>query len=327
MPDYRVGLSHDLFRADGSAIVAEENFRRLAEAGCAAVPLPARDAYGPADLDGLHALIVRQTRVPGETLRAVAAKGFRHVARFGSGFDRIDIAAANLSQVVVTTTPDAVTRPVAVANISLVLSLASQVVPLDALLRAGNWAERGTITSIAPYGRTLGIVGLGRIGKETARLALGLGMRVVACTGSGNGGADGVELLDFDAVLSKSDFLCLACPQTDTNRGMMGTAQFEAMKPGAYFINTARGGLVDEAALYTALTDGHLAGAALDVFSSEPIKPDHPLIGLKNVLLTPHAIATSDDMLNACWAGCVEAVLAVRDGRPPASVITDFSAP
>lgn len=320
---YRVGLSHDIFRPDGAPVMSPANYDKLAEAGCIPVPLPETRAFSPADLAGLDAVIVRTAQVPGDTLEAAAKDGFRHVARFGAGYDKVDIGAANRAGVAVTTTPDAVTRPIAVANITLMLTLLAQVSRFDAMVRAGRWAERGSVTALTPTGRTLGIVGLGRIGKETARLALGLGMRVVACTGSGTGGAEGVEMMGLDAVIARSDVLCLACPLTETNRGMMGAAQFAAMKPGAYFVNTARGGLVDETALHAALTEGPLAGAALDVFETEPVAADNPLLGLDNVLLSPHAVGTSDEMFNVCWLGCIDAVTAIRDGRPPASLITD----
>ncbi|WP_172298018.1 2-hydroxyacid dehydrogenase [Pseudoruegeria sp. HB172150] len=325
MTDYRVGVSHDCYRLDGTPIIPQSLYDRLETAGCIPVPLPKRTEYRPGDLDRLSALIVRQTRVSSEVMEATPT--LRHVARFGAGFDRVDIACADRLRITVSTTPNAVTLPVAMGNIALTLALATQIRPLDRLIRAGRWSQRSAIQGIAPYGRTLGIVGLGRIGKETARLALGLGMDVIACTGSGRGGMEGVTMLPFDAVVAKSDFLCLACPLMPETARMMGPSQFAAMKPGAYFISTSRGGLVDEPALLEALTGGNLAGAALDVFAEEPAGAENPLMQLENVILTPHAICNTDDMYNSCWNGAVDAVLAVREGRQPESVVTAFDGP
>lgn len=320
---FRVGLAHDFIGSDGNPIVAQKHFDRLKDAGCDPVVLPVTQEYKPGDLDDLNALIVRQTKVTEDAM--AAAPNLRHVARFGAGYDRVDISAANRLKIVVSTIPNAVTKPMAMGNITFVLALAGKLFALDKLTREGRWAERSAFQGIAPYGRTLGVVGLGRIGRETARLALNIGMEVIGCTGSGRGEMDGVRLCSFEEVISEADFVCLACPLTPETDKLMGKAAFGKMKPGAFFINTARGGLVDEAALGEALSSGHLAGAALDVFREEPISADNPLKNLDNIILTPHAIGITDDMISTCWNGCVDAVLAVRDGKMPESVVTDFS--
>lgn len=251
-----------------------------------------------AAVPGVHALLVRSaTKVPARVLEA--ADALELVGRAGVGVDNVDVAAATARGVVVMNTPTGNTITTAELAISLLTSLARHVPRADRSVRSGQWSKKG-LMGTELTGKTLGVIGLGRIGAEVARRGQGLCMKVVAHDPylSGTGAAspvDGVALVDLDELLEQADFVTLHVPLMDATRGLIGKDQIARMKPGARLINAARGGLIDEAAMIEALDAGHLAGAAMDVLADEPPGPDHPLVGRDDVILTPHLGASSQE--------------------------------
>lgn len=247
---------------------------------------------------GVHALLVRSaTKVTAPVL--AAASSLQMVGRAGVGVDNVDVDAATGQGVVVMNTPTGNTTTTAELAISLMCALARHLPRADRSVRSGTWSKQGLMGSELT-GKTLGVIGIGRIGAEVARRGLGLCMQVVASDPylSGTGASSpvpGVALLELDDLLAQSDFVSLHVPLTDGTRGMIGADQMARMKPGARIINAARGGLIDEQALHSALQSGHLAGAALDVFADEPPGPDHPLLALDQVIATPHLGASSKE--------------------------------
>ena len=218
----------------------------------------------------------------------LALPGLRVIARTGVGYDRIDMASATRHKVAVTITPSANHAAVAEHTLTLILALAKAVVPTDQQIRAGHWP----VTTSRPLrGRTLGTFGLGRIGRGVATRALAFEMTVIATETYPDrefAARHGVELVDFDTLLARSDVLTIHSPLTDETRGLFDEQAFVRMKRGSVLVNTARGPLVKEADLVEALRSGHLSGAGLDVFEREPTEADNPLLAMDNVVVSSH---------------------------------------
>jgi D-3-phosphoglycerate dehydrogenase len=242
------------------------------------------------------ALIVRsETKVTAQVMDA--ARNLRAIGRAGVGVDNIDVPAATARGIVVMNAPDGNTMTTAEHTLALLLALARRVPQGHASLRAGRW-DRKKFVGTELRGKTLGIVGLGRIGKVVAARARGFEMRVVAFDpfiSQEQARELEIELATLEDVCARADFLTVHTPLTAETRGIIGAAEIARMKKGAYIINCARGGLVDEKALHAALTEGRLAGAALDVFEQEPPAPDNPLLSLDNVIVTPHLGASTKE--------------------------------
>lgn len=221
------------------------------------------------------------------TARVFAAcPDLRIVARCGVGTDSVDMRGAAEAGVVATNTPGAMSEAVADFAFGMMLCIARRLHEGDALMRSGGWDEfRGS----GVYGKTLGLVGVGRIGKAVAERAKGFRMRVLACDPAlPPGDSGGIESTDLETVLRESDYVSVHAPSTPQTNRMFDAAAFRQMKPTAYFINTARGALVNEADLIAALESGTIAGAALDVYAKEPLPADHPLRRAPRCLLEPH---------------------------------------
>ena len=247
-------------------------------------------------LPGAHAVLVRSaTKITERVLQSTS--DLQLVCRAGVGVDNVHVPTATSRGVVVMNTPTGNTITTAELAISLMCSLARHVPLADRKVREGSWSKKGLMGSEIT-GKTLGVIGLGRIGAEVAKRGMGLCMNVVAhdpyLSGTGaSSPVSGVDLLGLDALLERSDFISLHVPLMDSTRGMIGEKQLALLPKGARVINAARGGLVDEEALLAALETGHLAGAALDVFTQEPPSKDHPLMRREDVILTPHLGAAS----------------------------------
>jgi D-3-phosphoglycerate dehydrogenase len=212
------------------------------------------------------------------------------VSRCGVGIDSVDTTAATAAGILVTNTPGAMTESVGDYTFALLLGIARRIHEGDALMRSGGWGE---YPGAAVAGKTLGLVGCGQIGQAVARRASGFAMRVLAY--DPQVGAQGlandlshVQFASLETVLQESDFVSLHAPNLPETRNMFNAERFALMKPTAYFINTARGALVDETALVTALEQGKIAGAATDVYQQEPLPADSPLRTAPRLLLTPH---------------------------------------
>jgi phosphoglycerate dehydrogenase-like enzyme len=239
------------------------------------------------------------------------------VARVGVGFDSVDTAAATAAGVAVCTAPGTNQESVAEHVFALMLGFTRHVVPRTNLIRAGGWPRH---FSLPLRGTTLGLAGLGRIGRAVATRAAAFGMRVVAydpLPDATFAAAYQIQLVSFPELLAASDFLSLHLPLTLGTRHVMNAAAFAAMKPSAVLVNTSRGGLVDENALVAALTAGELAGAVLDVLEEEPPPAGHPLFAFENVLLTPHAAGVDTRSLDDMARSAAEAIASIWKGEWP----------
>jgi len=251
-------------------------------------------------LAGCDGLVVRsETKVTAEVMKS--AERLRVVGRAGVGVDNIDVQAATNRGIVVMNAPDGNTITTAEHTIALLVSLARNVAQANSSVKAANW-ERKKFIGAELRGKTLGIIGLGRIGRAVATRANGLGMKIVAHDPfiSAEPARDfEIETTTLEEVLSRADFLTIHTPLTPETRGLIDAAAIQKMKQGARIINCARGGLVDETALYDAIKSGKIAGAALDVFEKEPPPADHPLLQLDEVIATPHLGASTTEAQEA----------------------------
>lgn len=241
------------------------------------------------------------------------APRLRVVARYGVGVDRVDLGAAARHGVTVTVTPGANANAVAELAVAFLFALARPVVEGRDQVRHGDWPALG---GMELQGRTLGLVGLGRIGSLVATKAAALGLRVLAYDPY-VAGSDLATDVSLEVLAAESDFISLHAPLTPETRGMFDRSFFSQLKPGAVLVNTARGELVDEAALIWALDEGPLAGAALDVLSNEPPPRDHPLRRRDDVLLTPHIGPHTAEATTTMGQIALGELLAVLSNRPP----------
>jgi D-3-phosphoglycerate dehydrogenase len=216
------------------------------------------------------------------------------ISRYGVGVDMIDLEAARDHHIPVANVPDFCVEEVATHTLGFLVALGRKIIMQDRLMRQGLWK---VVDAIRPVNRfrnqTLGLVGLGRMGKRVAEMAAPLGMRILGYDIQPPKDPVPVRLADFETVIRESDFLSLHCPLTKDTLHLINAEVLAKMKPGAFLINMARGGVVDTAALLEALSRGQIAGAALDVFEQEPLPPDHPLTKMDNVILTPHLASYS----------------------------------
>jgi D-3-phosphoglycerate dehydrogenase len=247
------------------------------------------------------------------------------ISRFGVGYDAVDMPAATRAGVVVTNTPDGVRRPVATIILLFVLALSHKLFAKDRLVREGRWAERTLFMGEGLTGKTIGIIGgMGSIGSEAFRLLRPLDMRMLAADPAGTpdkAKALGVDLVDLDTLLRQSDFVSVSCYLDESTRKLVGARELGLMKPSAYLINTARGPVVDEAALYPVLAEKRIAGAALDVFEEEPTPGDNPILKLDNVIVTPHALCWTDECFRGIAGSAFAAQVALARGEAPRYVV------
>ena len=265
---------------------------------------------------GAHTMIVARTttRVT-NTVFEEASSELKHVAIWGTAVDHVALEAARRLGVVVTNTPNAATVAVAEHALALLLALARKIPQLDLRVREGEWPG-GQLTQLA--GRTLGIVGTGAIGIRLARIAEGIGMRILMSslseTVDKSEGSNWTEV-SFSELLANSDAISLHARLTPQTRSMFGASEFARMKPTALFVNTARGQLVNSRALAEALANETIAGAALDVFNAEPLDRNSPLTRLPNVILTPHIAANTNEALNVSLNMVIDNVIDFLQGR------------
>ena len=279
---------------------------------------------------GYDALVVRsQTRVDAELL-AVGAPRLSVVGVASVGIDRIDVDAATRAGVMIVNAPTGNTIAAAEHTMALMLALLRHVPDANASIRAGEW-ERGRYTGRELRGKTLGIIGLGKIGKSVARRAAGFEMRVIASDPfltEEQAAEAGARLVGLAELLGRADVITVHTPLTAQTRGLLGRAQLEAVKPGAFVLNVARGGIVDERALADGLASGQLGGAAVDVYSAEPMAADNPLRGAPNLVLTPHLGASTAEAQDRVGLEMAEQVLMALDGvTPPYAVNAPSVAP
>ena len=322
----RVALSSDFRKADGTPTFPSFDLAPLMDdPDIEIVWADAVDGEIPAAaLEGCHGLILL---VPKLTARSIPASDtLAVVARFGVGYDNVDVAACTEAGIACVITPAGVRRPVAVSVITYVLTLSQNLLIKDRLTRQGppGWARRAEHMGVGLVGKTLGQLGIGNIGAEVFRMAAPFGFRFIAHDPYADPALAaelGVELVSLEDLFRRSDFLSVSVPLNEETRGIVNAERLRLMKPTAYVINTARGPIVDQRAIYEALTTGVIAGAGLDVFENEPESADEPLFRLDNVIVTPHALCWTDECFAGIGSADVAAMKALMQGRVPDGVV------
>jgi D-3-phosphoglycerate dehydrogenase len=320
---FRVGVTPDFLKADGALGFGDIGLDLFAGSDVSWEFLPAADPeVAPEHARDYDGLLVLAPNVTAQTI--AGTERLKIVARFGVGYDNVNVPACTRAGVLLTITPDGVRRPVAVAAITFLLALSHKLLIKDGLTRAGRWADKLEHTGQGITGRTLGIIGLGNIGLELAALARPLGLVVVAHDPwvLPNVAADaGVVLLTLDDLLRLADYVCLCCALTEETQHLLSADRLALMKRTAYLINVARGPIVDQAALTTALRERRIQGAALDVFEREPVDPQDPILQLDNVILAPHAICWTDECFRLNGRAAIRSLLDVARGVIPRCVV------
>jgi D-3-phosphoglycerate dehydrogenase len=325
MSAFRLALSGDFLKPDGSPAYPDFDLTPLEQnPDVEAAYLPAKSPIRAEDMKDFDALILLGLRfdrgsIPGDGRLAV-------VARFGVGYDTVDVDACTENGVALVITPDGIRRPVAVSIMTLMLALTGKLFVKDRLTRRGpdGWAERSAHMGVGLVGKTLGSLGIGNIGAELFRLAQPFGLTFIAHDPYADpevARALGVRLVGLEELFREADILSLSVPLTPQTRHIVNAERLALMKPTAYLINTSRGPTVDQKALYEVLAAGRIAGAGLDVFEVEPTPADEPILKLDNVIVTPHALCWTDECFAGNGAADVRAVLDVMHGRVPVGVV------
>jgi D-3-phosphoglycerate dehydrogenase len=318
---FHVGVTRDFLKPDGSLGFGDIGLDLLEKApGVTWAFLEENTLELRADqVKGCDALLVLAPNITAATLEG--ADRLAVMARFGVGYDNVDVEACTRGGVLITITPDGVRRPVAVAAMTLLLALSHKLLIKDRLTRAGRWAEKLDHMGMGVTGRTLGVIGLGNIGRELFALARPFGMRHLACDPYAAAPEAGVERVDLETLLRASDFVCVCCALTPETRHLINAERLALMKETAYLINVARGPIVDQQALTKALRERRIQGAGLDVFEKEPIDPKDPLLSLENVIVNPHAICWTDECFLGNGRSACESILEVAAGRAPRYIV------
>ncbi len=317
---FKVGVTSDILDAKGEPVFGREPLEALKVPGLEWEWLPKGIREITAEQAAKYdALYVNSPKVPAS---AVAGKDLRLklISRHGVGYDSVDVEAMTKAGVLVCNTPNAVPRPVATMALTFVLALAQQLFAKDRMTREGRWNDRVEHMGMGLTGRTLGVVGAGRIGKELLRMAKVFDLKLVAADPY----AEELELnyigakkIPLETLMAEADFVVVTALLNEETRHLIDAAQLARMKPSAYLINVARGPVVDEKALYEVLAAKKIAGAGLDVFEEEPTPASNPILRLGNVIVTPHALCWTDELFGNIARTAIGAVLAVHGGRRP----------
>ena len=322
---FRVALSGDFIKPDGTPTYPDFDLAPLRAApGVEVAFLEAANPLRAEQLEDFDALILLSHRFGAGSVPKSGRLGI--VARFGVGYDTVDVEACTRAGIALVITPDGVRRPVAVSILTLMLALTGKLMVKDRITReaAAGWPKRADHMGVGLVGRTLGSLGIGNIGAEFFRLAKPLDMTFIAHDPFADPAVAaelGIELVSIEDLFRRADVLSVSCPLTPETHHIVNAERLALMKPTAYLINTARGPVVDQKALTRVLQERRIAGAGLDVLEQEPAEADDPILALDNVILAPHALCWTDQCFAGIGAADVRAVLDVQHGRVPRGVV------
>jgi phosphoglycerate dehydrogenase-like enzyme len=325
MSRFRVALSGDFKKPDGSPAFPDFDLTPLEQNPAVEFDyIQTNGVITAADLDGFDALILLIPRIEPESFPKDGRLAI--IARFGVGYDTVNVQACTDQDCALVITPDGVRRPVAVSIITFMLALAGKLTQKDRITRRGpdGWGKRSEHMGMGLVGRTLGQLGIGNIGAEVFRLARPFEMNFIAHDPYADPKVAqelGVRLVGLEELFRQADVLSVSCPLNEETHHIVNAERLALMKRSAYLINTSRGPVVDEKALNRVLQEGGIAGAGLDVFEQEPSPADNPIYKLDNVLVTPHALCWTDQCFAGIGAADVKAVFDVMHGRVPTGIV------
>ncbi len=323
--DFRVALTADFYDASGATKYRDIGLSLFEDNGRIAVsPFPDhKPEIDPQQLVGMNGVIVLTPRVTAHSL--TQSDDLLAIGRFGVGFDSVDVKACTEANVLLFITTGAVDRSVAEATIGWMLALTHHLRTKDRLVREARWNERSQYMGTELRDRTLGVIGFGGIGQSLVRLLAGFGMKQPLVfdpfANSSIVNELGVRSVPLKELLEQSDFVSLHCPLNEHTRNLIGAHELGLMNPSAYLINTARGGIVDEAALANALTSRQIAGAALDCFQVEPLTEPSVFSGFDNVLLAPHSIAWTEELFRDIGRAACQGMIDLASGQKPRGIV------
>jgi phosphoglycerate dehydrogenase-like enzyme len=318
---FRVGFSADFLNEQGQMVFPDiglrvfENHPDLQHEFLSEY----QPEYLPHQLSGYDVVVSLKPKVTSQSLKGVTR--LCAIGRCGVGYDNVDLRACTENDIAVYITPEGVVRPMAESIVLFVLALSHDLVRKDRMVREGKWVESTRKLGREPRGRIIGTVGCGNIAREAVRLLRNFGpARVLAFDPYTSAGGD-VEFTTLDTVFRESDYVLVNCPLNEETRNLIGARELGLMKPEAFLINTARGPIVNQAALTDALRTRRIAGAALDVFEKEPLPTHSELLKLDNVILTSHSVGWTEELFRDMGRIDCEGALAVLQGNPPANVV------
>lgn len=322
---FHVGFSADFVDENGSLVFPDIGLSLFDENAALSYEFLSnyRAEYLPDQLRNLDVVISLKPRVTAASLDGV--ERLCAIGRCGVGYDNVDLTACTEKDVAVFITPTAVVRPVAESIVLLILALSHNLVLKDRMVRRGQWPESTRQLGTEPRDRIVGTVGLGNIAAEAIRLLRPFGpARVLAFdpyVAQEKAEELGVEMTSLDELLRQADYVLVNCALTPATRGLIGERELSLMKPSAVIVNTARGPIIDQQSLIRALQAGQIRGAALDVFATEPLDGDSPLLTLDTVILTSHSLAWTQELFRDMGRADCEGALAILRGDVPQHVV------
>lgn len=324
--EFKVGISRDSLSDEGKLNYKDLGLDILAQSD--KVTYDFLEKYEPVMppefIKGLDGIITLSPAYDKNTLKG-GDERLLALARLGVGYDNVDVTACNESNVALFTARGTVNYPMAEATIAWMLALNHHIFTKDRLVRTGKWDDRNLYMGTELRDRTMGIVGVGGIGGTLVRLLKTFGMKETLANdpylSEDQAMKLGIRLVDLNTLMSKSDYISVNCPLIDETRNLIGADQLALMKPTAYLITTARGGIVNESALIDVLKNKKIAGAAVDVFEKEPTGDNHPYAELDNVILAPHAIGWTDELFRDMGIMCCQQMLTLAKGGIPEGLI------
>lgn len=324
---FKVGVTRDFLGSDGETVAwGNIGLDRLSEVSWLEWEFLQEDAavLDAQLVEGYDALLLNGPLLTADVIASLDS--LQIVARFGVGFDNVDVQACAERGIAVTNTPDGVRRPVASSVLCLLLALGHRLLDKDRITRMGRWDDRMGMMGRSLTGSTIGLIGYGNIGREVSRLLEPLDVRLLVSDpyiseADRRRASSHIEFSTQIETLRRSDFVVLLCPLTQETYHLVSTDELAAMRPNGYLINVSRGRVVDQVALVSALKAGQIAGAALDVFESEPLEQRAEILTLDNVIVTPHSLCWNDEMAAGCGNSAIKSILDFAQGRQPANLV------
>ena len=322
---FRVALSGDFRKSDGTPVFPDFDTKPLYEAkGVEVIYLDPSPVIRPDQIADIDVLILLTPKFDATSIHP--NQRLAAVARFGVGYDSVDVPACTAANIPLVITPDGVRRPVAVSILTFMLALTGKMMIKDKITREGpdGFNARGQFMGVGLVGKTLASLGMGNIGAEMFRLCKPFDMNFIAhdpYADPKQAAELGVELVSIEDLFRRADILTINCPLTESTRHSVNAERLAFMKPTAYLINTARGPIVDQKALTKVLQEKRIAGAGLDVFEVEPVPADDPILKLDNAILAPHALCWTDQCFAGNGAADIRAALDIQKGLQPRGVV------
>jgi len=321
---FRVGITRDVLGPSGEPVYGREALKKLDDPNVEWEYLPeAVPVLTPEHASRYDAICLFGSRASRETVFGQNRR-LKLIARFGVGYDNVDVPALTEQGILLTIAPDGVRRPVASSVMAFMLYMAHRLTVKDRLVREGRWKDKGDFLGYGLTGKKLGVIGVGNIGKEVFRLAKPWDMVHLGCdpnVSQAEMDAVGARKVDLDTLLREADVISVNCLLNEQTHHLVGAREFGLMKRSAFFINTARGPVVDEAALTDAIANKQIAAAAIDVFEQEPTPVDNPLLKFDNVIVAPHAVCHTDECMRLLGESAFTSAVDLAHGRQPRHVV------